>query len=164
MLLQRHRFSHYLIDKRKIGVSSEGPSSVGRRIARNFDFSFTVSGSEGTYTFRLLLNALPTLATFNRVTAYLLGLSLRNYTDRLITHTDCKFGYCHIHHPFLETANPYLLWNERWRHVSHHREPKSTNKNNCLSIAFTGMFKSVPSLPIATHNRTFASMNKITLV
>ena len=53
--------------KKKIDVSSE--VSVGklvaqrRAFARNVNFFFIVSGSEKTFTFRVLLNALPTLAT-----------------------------------------------------------------------------------------------------
>ena len=66
-------------DKGKINVSSEGPSSGvssdSRRVstnsrrrafARNVDFSFIVSGSERTFTFRVSLNTLPTLATLVR--------------------------------------------------------------------------------------------------
>ena len=57
----------------KIDVSSEGPSSGvssdnsrRRAFARNVDFSFIVSGSEITFTFRVSLNTLPTLATLVR--------------------------------------------------------------------------------------------------
>ena len=37
-----------------------------RAFARNVDFSFIVSGSESTFTFRVSLNTLPTLATLVR--------------------------------------------------------------------------------------------------
>ena len=37
-----------------------------RNFARNVDFSFIVSGSERTFTFRVSLNTLPTLATLVR--------------------------------------------------------------------------------------------------
>ena len=48
-----------------------------RAFARNFDFSFIVSGSERTFTFRVSLNTLPTLATLVRdVKQFNLGLEL----------------------------------------------------------------------------------------
>ena len=62
-------------DKGKIDVSSEGPSSGvselvtnsrQKAFARNVDFSFIVSGSEKTFTFRVSLNTLPTLGTLVR--------------------------------------------------------------------------------------------------
>ena len=69
-------------DKGKIDVSREGPSSGvsrpsegpssgvtnswRRAFAWNVDFSFIVSGSEKTFTFRVSLNTLPTLATLVR--------------------------------------------------------------------------------------------------
>ena len=57
-----------------IDVSSEGPSletnSRRRAFARNVDFSFIVSGSERTFTFRVSLNTLPTLATLSNVTLH----------------------------------------------------------------------------------------------
>ena len=45
---------------RKVVVTT---NSRRRALARNVDFSFTVSGSERTFTFRVSLNTLPTLAT-----------------------------------------------------------------------------------------------------
>ena len=47
--------------------------------ARNIDFSFIVSGSERTFTFRVSLNTLPTLATLVRV---LLDLGYRTVLHR----------------------------------------------------------------------------------
>ena len=43
-------------------------NSRRRAFARNVDFSFIVSGSERTFTFRVSLNTLPTLATLVRNT------------------------------------------------------------------------------------------------
>ena len=49
----------------------EGPSNSRRSaFARNVDFSFIVSDSERTFTFRVSLNTLPTLATLVRHVGY----------------------------------------------------------------------------------------------
>ena len=48
----------------EVDVSSD---SRRRAFARNVDFSFIVSGSERTFTFRVSLNTLPTLTTLVQV-------------------------------------------------------------------------------------------------
>ena len=56
--------------KEKIDVSSEGPSLLTPDEGPSLEtsiFSFIVSGSEITFTFRVSLNTLPTLATLVRV-------------------------------------------------------------------------------------------------
>ena len=51
-------------DEVEIDVSSSKVTSVPTSVfARNVHFHFIVSGSERTYTIRVLLTALPTLAT-----------------------------------------------------------------------------------------------------
>ena len=70
-----------LLDLRKVKVlslpdtikdkSSFRAKALRRELAfaRNVDFSFIVSGSERTFTFRVSLNTLPTLATLVRDTS-----------------------------------------------------------------------------------------------
>ena len=53
-------------------------NSRRRTFTRNVDFSFTVSGSERTFTFRVSLNTLPILATLVRVFLLLLFNSILN--------------------------------------------------------------------------------------
>ena len=48
-------------------LSGVTTNSRRRAFARNDDFSFIVSDSEKTFTFRVSLNTLPTLATLGRI-------------------------------------------------------------------------------------------------
>ena len=62
-------------------------NSRRRAFARNVDFSFIVSGRERTFTFRVLLNTLPTLATLVRDSYYhslLLPEMINSETRRLM--------------------------------------------------------------------------------
>ena len=58
-LHERYRIFLYLKRQGKFDVSSEGSSS-GSNFIKKSNFFFVVSGSERSYTFRVLLNALRT--------------------------------------------------------------------------------------------------------
>ena len=61
---------------RKIKVLSLPETIKEKSTFRNVDFSFIVSGSDITFTFRVLLNTLPTLATLVRdINKYILAIT-----------------------------------------------------------------------------------------
>ena len=59
-------------------------NSRRRTFARNVDFSFIVSGSERTFTFRVSLNTLPTLATLVRDISIKIRLSFHQVWKRFL--------------------------------------------------------------------------------